>query len=47
MNNYRIKIEVDAEVQAFSENDAIDYVNDIFGIDEEIKNIKVVSVKEK
>jgi hypothetical protein len=47
MNNYRIKIEVDAEVQAFSENDAIEYVNDIFGIDEEIKNIKVVSVKEK
>jgi hypothetical protein len=47
MNNYRIKIEVDAEVQAFSENDAVDYVNDIFGIDEEIKNIKVVSVKEK
>jgi hypothetical protein len=47
MNTYRIKIEVDAEVQAFSENDAIDYVNDIFGVDEEIKSIKVVNVKEK
>jgi hypothetical protein len=47
MNTYRIKIEVDAEVQAFSENDAIDYVNDIFGVDEEIKSIKVVSTKEK
>jgi hypothetical protein len=47
MNTYRIKIEVDAEVQAFSENDAVDYVNDIFGVDDEVKNVKVVSVKEK
>jgi len=47
MNNYKVKLEIDAEVQAFNEDDAIDYVNDIFGVDEEIKNIKVVSVKEK
>jgi hypothetical protein len=47
MNTYRIKIEIDAEVQAFSENDAVDYVNDIFGVDDEVKNVKVVSVKEK
>jgi hypothetical protein len=47
MNTYRVKIEVDAEVQAFNEDDAIDYVNDIFGVDEEIKSIKVVNVKEK
>ena len=47
MNTYRVKIEIDAEVQAFSENDAVDYVNDIFGVDDEVKNVKVVSVKEK
>jgi len=47
MNTYRVKIELDAEVEAFNEDDAIDYVNDIFGVDEEIKNIKVVNVKEK
>ena len=47
MNNYRIKIEIDAEVEAFSEEDAVDYVNDIFGIDDEVKSVKVVSVKEK
>jgi hypothetical protein len=47
MNTYSIKLEVNAEVQAFSEEDAADYVNDIFGVDEEIKSIKVVSVKEK
>jgi hypothetical protein len=47
MNTYKIKIEVEAEVQAFSEDDAKEYINDIFGLDEEIKSIKVVSVKEK
>lgn len=47
MNTYSIKIEVNAEVQAFNEDDAVDYVNDIFGVDDEVKSIKVVSVKEK
>ena len=47
MNTYSVKIEVNAEVQAFSEDDAIDYVNDIFGIDDEVKSIKVINVKEK
>ena len=47
MNTYRIKLEVDAEVQAFSEEDAVDYINDIFGVDEEVKNVKVVNVRER
>ncbi len=47
MNTYSVKIEVNAEVQAFSEDDAVEYLNDIFGVDDEIKSIKVVSVKEK
>ena len=47
MNSYKIKLEVEAEVQAFNENDANDYINDIFGTDEEIKSIKIVSIKEK
>jgi len=47
MNTYVIKLEVEAHVQAFSEADAKDYVNDIFGVDDEIKNIKMLSVKEK
>jgi hypothetical protein len=47
MNTYRVKLEIDAEVQAFSEDDAVDYMNDIFGIDDEVKSVKVVSVKEK
>ena len=47
MKTYVVKLEVNAEVQAFNEEDAVEYINDIFGIDEEIKSIKVVSVKEK
>lgn len=47
MNTYSVKIEINAEVQAFNEDDARDYVNDIFGVDDEIKSIKVISVKEK
>ncbi len=47
MNTYSIKLEINAEVQAFSEEDAAEYINDIFGIDEEVKSVKVISVKEK
>ena len=47
MNTYKVKLEIEAEVQAFDENDAVDYLNDIFGVDDEVRNVKVVSVKEK
>jgi hypothetical protein len=47
MNTYRVKLEVEVEVEAFDENDALDYANDIFGVDDEITNVKVISVKEK
>ena len=47
MNIYRVKLEVEAEVEAFDESDALDYANDIFGVDDEIKNVKVINVKEK
>ena len=32
MKTYSVKLEVNAEVQAFSEEDAADYINDIFGV---------------
>jgi hypothetical protein len=47
MNIYRVKLELEAEVEAFDQDDALDYANDLFGVDDEIKNVKVVSVKEK
>jgi hypothetical protein len=47
MNTYKVKIQVEAEIQAFNEDDAADYINDIFGTDEEVKSIKISSIKEK
>lgn len=47
MNTYKVKIEAEMEVEAFSEDDAKDYAQDIFGVDEEIKNLKIISIKEK
>jgi len=47
MKTYKVKLEIEAEIQAFDENDAVDYLNDIFGVDDEIRSIKVVNVKEK
>jgi len=47
MKTYKIKLDIEAEVQAFDEDDASDYINDIFGVDDEVKSVKVISVKEK
>jgi hypothetical protein len=47
MKKYKVSLEVEAEVEAFDEDDALDYANDIFGVDDEIKKVKVVSVKEQ
>jgi hypothetical protein len=47
MNNYSIKLEVSAEVEAFSAEDARDYISDIFNVDDEIKSIKIIKISEK
>jgi hypothetical protein len=47
MNKYSIKLEVSVEVEAFNQDDAQEYLNDIFITDDEIKAIKLVSIKEK
>lgn len=47
MNVYRIKLDIDLEIEAFNEEDAVEYVNDIFGADDEVKLVKLVSIKEK
>ena len=47
MNTYLAKLEVLVEIEAFNENDANEYISDIFGTDDEIKNVKIISVKEK
>jgi hypothetical protein len=45
MNKYSIKLEINAEIDAFNEDDAKEYISDIFGTDDEIKSIKIISVK--
>jgi len=47
MNKYSIKLEINAEIEAFDEDDARDYISDIFGIDDEIKSVKILNIKEK
>lgn len=45
MNKYSVKLEINAEIEAFDEDDARDYVTDIFGVDDEIKLVKIVNIK--
>ena len=47
MNSYLVKLDVLLEVSAFNEDDAKDYVSDIFNIDDEIKSVKIVKIQEK
>ena len=47
MNRYSIKLEVAIEVEAFNAEDAQEYLNDVFITDDEIKSIKMISIKEK
>ena len=47
MNIYSVKLEINAEILACSQEDAVEYVNDIFGIDEEVKSVKIINIKEK
>ncbi len=47
MNNYIIKLEISADIEAFSIEDARDYISDIFNIDDEIKSVKIIKISEK
>jgi len=47
MNTYRVKLDVEIEVEAFNEADAKDYVGDIFNIDDEIKSVNIIKIREK
>ena len=45
MNKYTVKLEVQLEVDAFTVDDATDYVHDIFNVDDEIKSVKILNIK--
>jgi hypothetical protein len=47
MNTYKIKLDVEIEVEAFNQEDAAEYVHDIFNLDDEIKSINIVKIIEQ
>jgi hypothetical protein len=47
MNIYKVSLEVEVEVEAFTSEDASEYIQDIFNIDDEIKKVNVVKIREK
>jgi hypothetical protein len=44
MNKYRIKLDIEVEVEAFNTEDASEYIHDIFNVDDEIKKINIVKI---
>jgi hypothetical protein len=46
MKTYSVKLDVSLQVEAFNIEDATEYVSDIFNLDDEIKNVKIVNIKE-
>jgi hypothetical protein len=47
MNTYKVKLNVEVEVEAFNEQDAREYISDIFNIDDEIKSVNITKIQEK
>ena len=47
MNTYRVKLNVEVEVEAFNETDAKEYISDIFNVDDEIKSVNIIKIQEK
>jgi hypothetical protein len=46
MNTYKVKLNVEVEVEAFNEEDAREYIGDIFNIDDEIKSVNITKIQE-
>jgi hypothetical protein len=47
MNIYKVSLEVEVEVEAFTSEDASEYIQDIFNIDDEIKKVNILKIREK
>jgi hypothetical protein len=47
MNIYKVSLEVEVEVEAFTSEDASEYIQDIFNVDDEIKKVNIVKIREK
>lgn len=46
MNKYSINLEIKVEVEAFNLEDAKEYINDIFNVDDEIKSVSILKIKD-
>jgi hypothetical protein len=46
MNKYSINLEIKVEVEAFNLEDAQEYINDIFNVDDEIKSVSILKIKD-
>ena len=40
-------MEVEVEVEAFTSEDASEYIHDIFNVDDEIKKVNIIKIREK
>jgi hypothetical protein len=47
MNKYIVQLSVEIEVEAFNSDDALEYVQDIFSIDDEIKKVSINKISPK
>jgi hypothetical protein len=47
MNTYKAKLNIIVEIEAFNEDDAKEYISDIFNIDDEIKSVQLVNIAQK
>lgn len=47
MNIYKVSLEVEVEVEAFTSEDASEYIHDIFNVDDEIKKVSIIKIKEQ
>ena len=47
MNIYKVSLEVEVEVEAFTSEDASEYIHDIFNVDDEIKKVSIIKIREK
>jgi hypothetical protein len=47
MNKYIVQLSVEIEVEAFNSDDALEYIQDIFSVDDEIKKVSINKISPK
>jgi hypothetical protein len=47
MNKYIVQLSIEIEVEAFNSDDALEYIQDIFSVDDEIKKVSINKISPK